>query len=267
MKKLLFLLSLLTLLVLLPACIATSGCEEEPECSTTQDCIEKKGEDYICIHPENSYQINSCCAPMAICVIDRCKSDNIDCGLGVCENHYNSYSCNCNEDAVKRKSDINGKLAIDKCIENSCNENSDCNDIFKIVKSEIYGYDRVDFSVCSSNKCVAECETDFDCDDKFACYYGRCESILTDTCHGGGGYSDRYNNLECRDHCGYCMDGMSCDSFNNCVPECKNDEDCKKDKFTTDICNTKKGYCEPFCYNNSDCLEGSNFCYDGVCLD
>jgi len=270
MKNLLFLLSSILILGLSSCIPITTGCDVDPECSTTQDCIEKNGENYICVHPENNYQINSCCAPMAMCVIDICKSDNIDCGLGECKNHYEfNYSCNCDENSVKRKSNKNARysLATDKCIENSCNENSDCNDIFKIVESKIYGYDRVDLPICSSNKCVAECETNFDCDENFACYHGRCETILTDTCYGGGGYSDRYNNLKCRDHCGYCMDGMSCDSFKNCVPECKNDEDCKKDKFTTDVCNTEKGYCEPFCYDNSDCLDGSNFCYNGICLD
>ena len=260
MKGLLFLFIFLTLLILLPACIS-SGCDSEPECSVTQDCVEGKGENYICVHPENNYQINSCCAPMAKCVIDRCKTENVDCGLGECENYYETnYSCNCNNDAVKRK-------GSDTCIENSCTKSEDCNDIIKIVENEIYGYDMIDLSVCDKGECVAECITNFDCDDKFACYYGRCETVLTDTCYGGGGYSDRYNKLKCRDHCGYCMDSMTCDSFKNCVPKCKNNEDCKKDKFTTDVCNTEKEYCEPFCYDDSDCLEGSKSCYNGICLD
>jgi len=220
-------------------------------------------------HPPNYYHEET--------LLEKCYS----CNNGICkeDGNYIRY-CEC---------DSNQRIKMDNydttCIENICEKDSDC-------KNRAYHYDATadfyysDLPICSTEgKCVKKCETNLDCDGETAICLPDGVCVNIDFAYGCYfpnnieielSYANIYNSVEilgklsCSEFCtnGSCKEGFICNDDKHCVPSCESNKDCKEDKFTTDICNLEKGYCETECKIDLDCDGENEFCYNNqICLD
>jgi len=262
-KSYLFLLSFL--FIFFPSCFpydnGGGGCGQNIECESDSQCIEEYGENFICFDEKRNYNNYSliktnklsCAGPEAYCVEDICKNLELDCGDGECSlrasygNGPAFAECICNKNANYAKYMEQNAYTIQKClIDYSCENSNDCLGVAKKINNEFHSV-----NVCTPDGlCVKGCSSNLDCKgDKEVCLSSgdTCLDITTIECKENT-YNDPYKEGRCSSFCNEttnsCKLGFKCSNEEKCVPTCINNDDCLKDKFTGDTCNTELNYCE-----------------------
>ena len=253
------------------------------KCETTDDCISKFDKTYICAETRDYYykkKLNNDCEvittpngkfckiaiPPKQCVKNLCETENINCGFGTCEIKVGyelgvGYPiCNCEEGYLNK---LNYETNRESCIENSCNDSEYCENTELRTESteEYYDFDKIKTPVCSAEgKCANTCINHFDCKgEKEYCLDGyECVDLDKIECDEGdyvypysknnrNKYEDYKKDFFCYNNCSEenpCDAGFICNSEKKCVPKCINDEQCKLDKFQSDVCDTQLHYCK-----------------------
>jgi len=235
----------------------SGGCGNLVQCESDDECVEKHGEYYVCFDRYKQYETqneslmstdnividiqskNSCAVPSITCVEDRCKSENIDCGIGQCElAYYGEPLCVCDEGAYLKEI----SSAMSTCVEGfTCEDSSECEALYKTVNHKQFYL----ANCLTSGKCEESCNENKDCKSKDEmCSDNQCRNLEFFSCYNG--YPNVYKNGACEDYCNenkVCDSGFRCNDEEKCVPICTSNDDCLKDKFTGNFCSIELNYC------------------------